>query len=71
VEKQIVTGSYWLGLVCSLIALGLRFLDVFGLLPPLLRGPVVSYMSIYKGALMLFLIAIATASYAGVCGEKT
>jgi hypothetical protein len=71
VEKQIVTVSYWLGLVSSLIALGMRLLAAFGLLPRLFLGPVVSYMSIYKGALLFLLIAIATASYASVRGEKT
>ena len=72
-EKQIVTGSYWLGLLCSLIALGLRSLNIFGILTPtvLQQGRTHWYMSFYKGALLFFLIAIATASYASVRGEKT
>jgi hypothetical protein len=35
------------------------------------QGQTVWYMSFYKGALLFFLIAIATASYAWVRGEKT
>ena len=73
VEKQIVTGSYWLGLLCSLIALGLRLLNAFGIMSPnvVQQGQTIWYMSFYKGALLFFLIAIATASYASVRGEKT
>jgi hypothetical protein len=72
-RKQIVTGSYWLGLLSSLIALGLRSLNAFGMLTPrvVTQGQTVWYMSFYKGALLFFLIAIATAAYASVCGEKT
>jgi hypothetical protein len=72
-EKQIVTGSYWLGLLSTLIALGLRSLNVFGILTPTVvkQGQTLWYMSFYKGALLFFMIAIATASYASVHGEKT
>jgi len=72
-EKQIVKGSYWLGLLSSLIALGLRSLNAFGILTPgvVKQGQTIWYMSFYKGALLFFLIAIATASYAWVRGEKT
>ena len=72
-EKQIVTGSYWLGLLCSLIALGLRSLNAFGILTPTVvqQGITLRYMGFYKGALLFFLIAIATARYASVRGEKT
>jgi hypothetical protein len=73
VEKQIVTVSYWLGLLSSLIAIGLRALNIFGILRPAVveQGKTLWYMSFYKGALLFFLIAIATASYASVRGEKT
>ena len=72
-EKQIVTWSYWLGLLSSLIALGLRSLNAFGILTPgvVKQGETIWYMSFYKGALLFFLIAIATVSYASVRGEKT
>jgi len=72
-KKQIVTLSYWLGLLSSLIALGLRTLNALGILAPgvIQQGKTIWYMSFFKGALLFFLIAIATASYASVHGEKT
>jgi hypothetical protein len=73
VQKQIVTGSYWLGLLCALIALVLRALSIFGILPITVvqHGKTAWCMMLYRGALMFFLMAIATASYAWVRGEKT
>ena len=72
-QKQIVTGSYWLGLLCALIALVLRALSIFGILPITVvqHGKTAWCMMLYRGALMFFLMAIATASYAWVRGEKT
>ena len=72
-EKRIVTMSYRLGLLSSLICLGLRGLNIFGILTPnvVQLGKTLWYMSFFKGALLFFLIAIATASYASVRGEKT
>jgi hypothetical protein len=73
VEKQIVTWSYWLGMLSSLIALVLRALNAFGILATTVvqQGKTLWYMSFFKGALLFFLIAIATASYSWVRGEKT
>jgi len=72
-EKQIVTVSYWLGLLSSVLAIALRALNLFGILSTRVveEGHTLWYMSFYKGALLFFLIAIATASYASVRGEKT
>lgn len=72
-EKQIVTVCYWLGLLSSLIALALRALNIFGILARTVvqQGRTLWYMSFYKGALLFFLIAIATASYASMRGAKT
>ena len=72
-EKQIVTVSYWLGILSSLSALGLRALNIFGILAPTAvhPGKTLWYMSFYKGALLFFLISIATAGYAFVRAEKT
>jgi len=66
VEKKIVTVSYWLGLLSSLLALALRALNNFGILTPevVQQGKTLWYMSFYKAALLFFLIAIATQSYA-------
>ena len=77
-EKQIVTWSYWLGLISSLIGLGLRTLNFFGILTPgtvlepgKRQSYALTYWSFYDAALLLFLIAVATASYAWVRGQKT
>ena len=72
-EKQIVTWSYWLGLLSTAIALGLRTLNVLGILSTVIvqQGRTLWYMSFYKGALLFFLIAIATGSYTSVRGQKT
>jgi hypothetical protein len=72
-KKQIATVSYWLGLLSSLITLGLRTLNAFGYLTPTVvqQGRTIWYMSFFKGALLFFLIAIATASYASMRGEGT
>lgn len=61
-EKRIVDLSYWLGLLSAVIALILRGLNALAVLVPAAveqKGSV--YMSFYKGALLFFLIAIATA----------
>ena len=72
-EKQIATLSYWLGLLSSLITLGLRTLNAFGILTPTVvqQGKTLWYMSFFKGALLFFLIAIASASYAAMRTEKS
>ena len=71
--KQIVIVSYWLGLISSLIALALRALNIFGILVPTVvkQGSTVWYMSFYKGALLFFMISIATRIYNSVGSEKT
>jgi len=72
-EKHIVTWSYWLGMLSALLCLALRFLNMLGILTPRLitLGQTLWYMSFFKGALLFFLIAIATSSYASVRGQKT
>ena len=56
VEKQMVKGSYWLGLLSSLIALGLRSLNAFGIMTPevVKQGQTVWYMSFYQGSASVF-----------------
>ena len=72
-EKHIVTWSYWLAMLSTLICLVLRFLNIFGILSSrvITEGQTIWYMSFFKGALLFFLIAIATSSYASVRGQKT
>ena len=63
-EKHIVKWSYWLGMVSAVIALVLRAFNVFGIWLPvaITQGRTLWYMSFYKGALLFFLMAIATAN---------
>lgn len=72
-EKQVVIVSYWLGMASTVIALVMRTLNAFGmLLPPATAkaGETIWYMSFYKGALLFFLVAVATSGYAAVRGHK-
>ena len=71
-EKHIVNLSYRLGLLSAVIALVLRGLNALGVWLPLavVQGQTVWYMSFYKGALLFFLIAIATANYAWSHGQR-
>ena len=71
-EKHIVTWSYWLGLASTAIALVLRSLSASGVLLAVIvkPGQTLGYLSFYRGALLFFLIAIATSSYTWVRGQK-
>jgi len=73
VQKLIVTASYWLGLLCTLIAVVLRALNIFGILTATVvqHGRNIWFLMFFRGAILLFLIAIATACYAWMRGEKT
>jgi hypothetical protein len=66
-EKDIVRYSYWLGAASMVLAFVWRGLNVFGL-----KGTVmtITYMTLYKGALLFFLTAIATTSYAWLKSQK-
>ena len=71
-EKPIMAITYWLGLLCLLVAVVFRGLSILGTLSRSL-GLVVSsagYNSAYKGALLFLVAAIATAAYAEVRGRK-
>ena len=72
-EKLIVSVSYWMGLICTLTAIGLRVLNMFGILSITVapQGSTLSFMSFYKGALLFFVIAIATTSYSSMRGGKS
>ena len=60
-EKYILRWSYWLGVVCFLIAVVWRVVIVSVGHTLELRG--ITYMSAYKSGLMLVLIALATTGY--------
>jgi hypothetical protein len=62
VKKHIDKWSYWLGLVSAVIALTMRAFNAFGVFLPgtVVQGTTIWYMSFYKGALLFFVINIAT-----------
>jgi hypothetical protein len=63
-EKQISLLSYWLGLVCVVLSVALRALAAVGIsirtgIP---GGLSFSYLTFFRGAMMLLLLTIATAT---------
>lgn len=62
-EKQLSTIGYWLGLICTVLALIFRVLTVLGKTPPFLGAPggsALSYLSFLHGAALFFLLTIAS-----------
>jgi len=60
VEKHILQGSYWLGLVCSVLAVLWKVLDVVKVAPEGFGS--LRYMTLYKGGLLFLVISLATAA---------
>ncbi len=64
-EREIARWSYWLGVVCGVLAMLWRGLIALGL--PLTGittlGNYVAPMTLYKGAVLFLLAGIATANY--------
>lgn len=64
--NHIVRWSYWIGVACAVIAVIARVLNLIG--APLLlfptRGNPVGYRTFLDGALLFFVISIATAEHA-------
>ena len=62
-EKRLSTIGYWLGLICTVLALIFRTFLVFGINPPSLgtaSGYAISSTSFFKGAVLFFLLTIAS-----------
>lgn len=62
-EKQLSALGYWLGLICTVLALVFRMFTVLNMNPPHLgaaAGNAISYMSFLHGAALFFLLAIAS-----------
>lgn len=62
-EKQLSTIGYWLGLICTVLALIFRFMTAMNRIPPLLGlpgGTAISYLSFLHGAALFFLLTIAS-----------
>jgi len=64
-EKHIMRWSYWLGLICVLLAVVTRILNSLGLSTTLLqiRGDSISFRTFVNGALLFLLTSIATAGF--------
>ena len=57
-EKQLSTIGYWLGLICTVLALIFRIFLAFEINPPSLRaasGTAISYLGFFHGAALFFL----------------
>jgi len=62
-EKQLSLIGYWLGLICTVLALIFRFLTVLNKVPPFsgaTGGTVISSASLLHGAVLFFLLTIAS-----------
>ncbi len=62
-EKQLSALGYWLGLICTVLALIFRMFTALNMIPPLMGAPggnAISYYSFLHGAVLFFLLAIAS-----------
>jgi len=71
-ERHILSWSYWLGLICTVIAFVLRSLNALGIWAPkaVNQGTPIGYNSFLHVAALFFLMAIATASYIWAHAQK-
>jgi hypothetical protein len=72
-EKLIAKASYWLGVTCVVLAFLARALNVVGSdsLHFLNKGNPVGYHSFLDGALLFFVMAIATGAYTWVNSTRS
>jgi hypothetical protein len=62
-EKHLSTAAYWLGVVCTILAIISRVLIAFNVTPLRIGSPdaiAISYNSFFHGAALFFLFAIAS-----------
>jgi drug/metabolite transporter (DMT)-like permease len=62
-EKQLSALGYWLGLICTVLALIFRMFTALNISLPRMGapgGPAISYLSFFHGAALFFLLAIAS-----------
>jgi hypothetical protein len=62
-EKQLSVVGYWLGLICTVLALIFKGLNVLNIIPPFMAASGrngISYASFLHGAVLFFLLAIAS-----------
>jgi len=62
-EKQLSVLGYWLGVICTILALIFRLCTAANIIPPHMGAPggnAISYMSFLHGAGLFFLLSIAS-----------
>ena len=62
-EKQLAAAGYWLGLICTVVALIFRILNAFNvdaLHISASGGNAIGYLSFFRGAGLFFLLSIAS-----------
>lgn len=62
-EKHLSVVGYWLGLICTVVALICRIFIAFNVTPLRIGangGIAISYISFFHGAALFFLLAIAS-----------
>ena len=64
-EKSILTISYWLGVMCTVLAVAMRVLNMLGVsfYEIMTRGNPIAFRTFLNGAMLFFLAAIASAAY--------
>ena len=73
-EKQLCTVAYWIGVICTALALITRLLAVIGVivLPAATSGKIpISYRSFLDGAMLFFVMAIASSVAMWVKQQKS
>jgi hypothetical protein len=76
-EKQISLAAYWIGIISTVIAVIMRGLAVVGVFAfPYVTNPTggkipVSYRTFLEGAILFFIMAIASMVIAWVKGQKS
>ena len=71
-ETFIIRYSYWLGILCALLALLLRVVNIWSmpLSRILTRGAPIQYGTFLDASQLFFLMAIATAGYVWVKSQR-
>jgi hypothetical protein len=72
-EKQLATAAYWIGLVSTVLALITRGLTVLGIFvfPVSTTGKIpISYRSFLDGAILFFIMAIASSVIVSAKAQK-
>jgi hypothetical protein len=62
-EKRLSVIGYWLGLICTVLAVILRLLFALGIILPPMGAPggmPISYLAFVHGAALFFLLTIAS-----------